>query len=89
MIVKGLPQIAYSSIKTRPVCLLSHPFLTRTLRSFACLPGGSLLVTVGNAMGRLSVPSRQPHWLVGQASPEPWARAQFPRRRETGTGARA
>ncbi len=83
------------------VCLLSQPFLTRTVRRFTCLPLGSPLGSVGVASWRCRTSRRRhagmrclgmgdhPAAAAGQASPESWARAQVSLRCETGTGARA
>jgi hypothetical protein len=94
-----------TSAETARVCLLSQPFLTRTVRRFTCLPRSSLLVTVGVASWRRRAvrrwyagrrrcgvgnhSPRQPYRPARQASPEPRARTQVSQLSETGTGARA
>ena len=49
MIIKGMYESPAAHGQKRQVCLLSQPFITRTVRRFICLPRGALLVTVSVA----------------------------------------
>jgi hypothetical protein len=52
MIVKSVSAFAYGSGEIGQMCILSQPFLTRTVRRFICLPMGSPLASVGAASWR-------------------------------------